>query len=82
MRQAVMLALLFVAVIFAQHFAWRQQSEVAVAHEVIAANPALYFASVGPKAGTVIVAHGFSANKTMMRPPARVVDGPGVWSGV
>lgn len=67
MRKVLLLAIMLAGVVAAQYMSWRQNADIQVIHERIAENPVdLYMPPANP-AGVVIVAHGFAANKTLMR---------------
>lgn len=67
MRKVLALAVTLSVLLTTQFIIWKQQNNVAVTPETIAGNPVDRFDPPGATVGTVIVAHGFSANKTMMR---------------
>ncbi|MDF2628721.1 MAG: hypothetical protein K0R39_2552 [Symbiobacteriaceae bacterium] len=68
MRKILAITLLLAMVLGAQYMAWRQRAAISVSTVTIAGNPADYFRPRGEARGVVIVAHGFAANRAMMRP--------------
>lgn len=67
MRKVLLLFFTLGWVVVAQYMSWRGNSDVQVVHERVAGNPVdRYVPPAGP-AGVVVVAHGFAANKTMMK---------------
>lgn len=67
MRKVLALALSLSVVLSTQLLIWRQQGDVAVAQETIAGSVVDRYEPTGVAAGTVVVAHGFSANRITMR---------------
>jgi pimeloyl-ACP methyl ester carboxylesterase len=67
-RKLVAMALMLAVVLGAQYMAWRGRSGVAVTSEMLAGNPVDHYHAVGGTGITVLVAHGFAANKEVMKP--------------
>jgi pimeloyl-ACP methyl ester carboxylesterase len=62
------MALLLALVLGAQYMVSRQRPDVTVTELELAGNPVDRYQAVGEKLGVVLVAHGFAANKELMRP--------------
>lgn len=67
MRKVLLLSIMLGWVVVAQYMSWHENSDVLVVHERIADNPVDRYVPSAEPVGTVIVAHGFSANKTLMK---------------
>lgn len=65
-RIALLASMLFIALL-SQYFATRGLPKISVTKEIIAGNPAERYSPSLPAQGTVVVAHGFAGNKTLMR---------------
>lgn len=68
MRKVLILTLMLAIVLGAQYAIWRGRSPVAVTRVEVAGNAMERYQPASVPVGVVIVAHGFSASKEMMRP--------------
>lgn len=67
MRKVTALAIMLAVVLGSQFMIWQGRSDVAMTREVIAGTPVDFFRAAGSAAGSVVVVHGFAANREMMR---------------
>lgn len=68
MRKIVAMALLLAVVVAAQFMVSRQRAGVSVTHETIAGTPVEYYRGSSPPGYVVIVVHGYSGSKELMKP--------------
>jgi pimeloyl-ACP methyl ester carboxylesterase len=62
------MVLMLALVLGAQYMVWRGRSGVTVTAETLAGNPVDHYHAVGGSGNAVLVAHGFAANKELMKP--------------
>ncbi len=67
MRKVLALALSLSVLLTTQLLIRRQQGDISVTPETLAGSAVDHYGPTGQSAGTVLVAHGFSANRVMMR---------------